>query len=95
MYQIAHHINGISLNPLEYALSPEGKLLEFPTKEKAKEFLLTKISQKELQEDLDSSILIVHPITPKEKEGWECKGCGAEWASTVADNEIPNNCPYC
>jgi hypothetical protein len=93
MYNIGRHINGISLNPLEYILNKEGKVKEFTTREKAKQFLF---DQGGSQEDLDNGhILIVHPITAKPDGGWECTGCGSEWSAMVSENELPTNCPNC
>ena len=36
---IGRHINGITLNPLEYVLDEDGELMVFETQDKAKDFL--------------------------------------------------------
>lgn len=36
---IGRHINGITLNPLEYVLDEDGELMVFETEDKAKNFL--------------------------------------------------------
>ena len=39
---VGRHINGITINPLEYLLDDEGDLMTFESEEKAKEFLTEK-----------------------------------------------------
>lgn len=39
---VGRHINGITINPLEYLLDDEGDLMTFESEEKAKEFLAEK-----------------------------------------------------
>ena len=39
---VGRHINGITINPLEYLLDEDGEPLVFETEEKAKEFLAEK-----------------------------------------------------
>lgn len=39
---VGRHINGITINPLEYLLDEEGEPLVFESEEKAKEFLAEK-----------------------------------------------------
>lgn len=39
---VGRHINGITINPLEYLLDDEGELMTFESEEKAKEFLAEK-----------------------------------------------------
>ena len=39
---VGRHINGITINPLEYLLDEEGEPLVFENEEKAKEFLTEK-----------------------------------------------------
>ena len=36
---VGRHINGITLNPLEYVLNEDGSLMVFETEDKAKDFL--------------------------------------------------------
>lgn len=36
---IGRHINGITLNPLEYVVDDNGELMVFETEDKAKDFL--------------------------------------------------------
>lgn len=36
---VGRHINGVTINPLEYLLDDEGDLITFESEEKAKEFL--------------------------------------------------------
>ena len=44
---VGRHINGITINPLEYLLDDEGDLMTFESEEKAKEFLAEKGFSKE------------------------------------------------
>lgn len=39
MVIIGRHVNGITINPLEYILDEDGDVMEFNTKEEAVEFL--------------------------------------------------------
>ena len=55
MYNIGKHINGISVNPLEYLMNGD-KVKEFATKDEAKQFLLDLGVR---QEDLDAVFLLL------------------------------------
>jgi len=48
---IGRHINGITLNPLEYIQDKDGEVIAFDTEKKAKEFLREHaVPEKEIEE---------------------------------------------
>ena len=55
MNHLARHVEGISLNPLEFVLGEDGQPIAFDTPDDAKEFYLNAGGS---AEDFDGSILI-------------------------------------
>jgi len=50
MVIVGRHVNGITINPLEYVLDEDGDVMEFNTKKEAVEFLMDNgITDEEIQ----------------------------------------------
>ncbi len=60
MFIIAQHINGIFLNPVEYALDADGNVLKFKNQDEAINFMYENSTNPEcVDEDLDSGALLI------------------------------------
>lgn len=56
MNHLARHIEGCSLNPLEFVLGTDGKPIPFDTPDKARDYYLAAGGT---QEDLDESCVLI------------------------------------